>query len=59
LYKLITFPYKFSSLGIYIQLTAEYDNLVLDHSNQHFRLWKEAGKEVEGKALRLFIIQIS
>ena len=42
LYKLITFPYKISNFINYIQLTAEYDNLVLDNSNQHFLLWKEA-----------------
>jgi len=30
LYKLITFPYKISKLDNFIQLTAEYDNLVLD-----------------------------
>jgi len=42
LYKLITFPYKISNLDNYIQLTAEYDNLVLDDSNQRFFLWKEA-----------------
>jgi len=35
LYKLITFPYKISNFDnySYIQLTAEYDNLVLDDSN--------------------------
>jgi len=42
LYKLITFPHRISNLVNYIQLTAEYDNLVLDDSNQRFLLWKEA-----------------
>ena len=40
LYRLITFPHKISVLDNYIQLTAEYDNLVLDNSNQRFLLWK-------------------
>jgi len=34
--------HKISNLDNYIQLTAEYDNLVLDDSNQRFLLWKEA-----------------
>jgi hypothetical protein len=52
LYKLITFPYKISNLGNYIQLTAEYDNLVLDDSNQRFLLWKEADiKKCRGKGI--------
>jgi len=38
LYKLITFPYKISKLDNFIQLTAEYVNLVLDDSNQRFLL---------------------
>jgi hypothetical protein len=33
LYKLITFPYKISNLDNFIQLTAKYDNLVIDDSN--------------------------
>jgi hypothetical protein len=36
LYKLITFPNKISNLDNYIQLTAEYDNLVQHDSNQRF-----------------------
>jgi len=42
LYKLIIFPYKISSLDNYIQMTVEYENLVLDDSNQRFLLWKQA-----------------
>jgi hypothetical protein len=54
LYKLITFPYKISSLGNYIQLTAEYDSLVLDGSNQRFLLWKEADiKKCRGKGIMI------
>ena len=30
MYNLIAFPHKISNLDNYIQLTAEYDNLVLD-----------------------------
>ena len=30
LYKLITFPHKISKLDNFIQLTADYENLVLD-----------------------------
>jgi hypothetical protein len=53
LYKLITFPHKISNLNNYIQLTPEYDNFVLDDSNQRFLLWKEADlRSVEGKTLR-------
>ena len=52
LYKLITFPHKISKLDHFIQLTAEYDNLVLDDSNQRFLLWKEAGvKKCRGKGI--------
>jgi len=52
MYKLITFPYKISNLDNYIQLTAEYDSLVLDDSNQRFILWKEADlKKCRGKGL--------
>ena len=52
LYKLITFPYKISNLDNYIQLTAEYNNLVLDDSNQRFLLWKEADiKKCRGKGI--------
>jgi hypothetical protein len=50
LYKLITFPYKVPSLGSYVQLTAEYENLVLDDSNQRFLLWNEADiRKCKGK----------
>jgi hypothetical protein len=41
LYKLNTFPYKISNLD-YIKLAAEYDDLILDGSNQRYPLWKEA-----------------
>jgi hypothetical protein len=52
LYKLITFPYKISNLDNFIQLTAEYDNLVLGDSNQHFLLWKELDiKKCRGKGI--------
>jgi len=52
--KVITFPYKISSLDNYIQLTAEHDNLVLDDSYQHFLLWKEAGiKKCRGKGIMI------
>ena len=54
MYKLNTFPYKISNLDNYIQLTAEYDNLVLDDSNQHFLLWKEADiKKCRGKGIKI------
>ena len=54
LYKLITFPYKISNFENYIQLTAEYDNLVLDYSNQRFLLWKEADiKKCRGKGIMM------
>ena len=54
LYKLISFPYKISSLDNYIQLTAEYDNLVLDDSNQRFLLWKEADiRKCRGKGIMI------
>jgi hypothetical protein len=54
LYKLITFPYKISNYPNYIQLTAEYDNLVLDDSNQRFLLWKEADiKKCRGKSIMI------
>ena len=39
---MITFLYRISHLDNYIQLTAEYDNLVLDVTNKCFLLWKEA-----------------
>ena len=42
LYKLITYPHKISKLNNFIQLTAEYDTLVLDVSNKRFISWKEA-----------------
>jgi len=45
LYKLITLHYKTSNLDNYIQLTAEYDNLVLDDSNQRFLLWKKSDRK--------------
>jgi len=52
LYKLITIPYKITNLDNYIQLTADYNNLVLDYSNQHFLLWKEADiKKCRGKGI--------
>jgi len=41
LYKRVTFFYNISSLYNCLQLTAEYDNLVLDYFNQRFLLWKE------------------
>jgi hypothetical protein len=54
LYKLITFPCKISSLGNYIQVTAEYDSLVQDDSNQRFLLWKQAdGKKCRGKGFMI------
>jgi len=38
----------------YLELTAEHDNLILDDSNQHFRLWKEADiKSCEAKGLMI------
>jgi hypothetical protein len=53
LYKLITFPYKISNLE-YIQLTAEYENLILDYSNQRYILWKEADiKKCRGKGITI------
>jgi len=57
LYKLIAFPYKISSLDNYIHLTAEYDNLVLDASNQRFHLWKEADvKKCGGKGIMICLV---
>jgi len=54
LYKLITFPYKIYNLDDYIQLTTEYDNLVLNDSNQRFLLWKEADiKKCVGKGIMI------
>jgi len=54
LYKLNTFPYKIYNFDNYIQLTAEYDNFVLDDSNQHFLLWKEADiKMCRGKGIMI------
>jgi len=54
LYKLFTFPYKISNLDNYIKLTAEYDNLVLDDSNQPLLLWKEADlKKCRGKGIMI------
>jgi len=54
LYKLITCTYKISNLGNYIQVTAEYDNLVLDDSNQRFLLWKGADiKKCRGKGFMI------
>jgi hypothetical protein len=54
LYKLITFPHKISNLNTYIQLTAEYDNLVLDDYNQRFVLWIEADlKKWRGKGIMI------
>ena len=54
LYKLSIFPYKISNLDNYIQLTAEYDNLVLDDSHQCFLLWKEADiKKCRGKDIMI------
>jgi len=54
LYKLINFRYKISNLYNYIQLTAEYESLVLDDSNHLFLLWKEAGiKKCRGKGVMM------
>jgi len=52
LYKLITFPHRISNLDNYFQLNAEFDNLVLDDTNQRFLLWKDADiKKSKGKGL--------
>ena len=54
LYKLITFPYRIPNLDNFIHLTTEYDNLVLDNSNQRFLLWKEADlKKCRGKGVMI------
>ena len=54
MYKLITFHHKISNLDNYFQLTAEYDNLVLDDSNERFLLWKEADlKKCRGKGIMI------
>jgi hypothetical protein len=54
LYKLITFPHKISNLNNYIQLTTEYDNLVLDDSNHRFLLWTEADfQKCRGKGIMI------
>jgi len=54
LYELITFPHKISKLDNFIQLTAEYENLVLDDSNQLLLLWKEADvKKCRGKGIMI------
>jgi hypothetical protein len=54
LYKLITLPYRIANLDNYVQLTAEYDNLVLDDTNQRLLLWKEADlKKCQGKSITI------
>ena len=54
LYKLITLIYKIPNLENFIQLTTEYENLVLDDSNQRFLLWKEADiKKCRGKGVMI------
>jgi len=54
MYKLITFPYKISNFNNHIQLSAEYDSLVLDDSNQRFLLLKELGiKKCRGKGIMI------
>jgi hypothetical protein len=54
LYKLIIFPHKISNFDNYIQLTAEYDNLVPDDFNQRVLLWENADfKNCRGKGITI------
>jgi hypothetical protein len=59
LYKLITLPYKVHGLDSYVQLTTDYEYLVLDDSNQRFLLWNEANlKRCKGKGVTLCPVDI-